>query len=222
MIIKAELQFTESFNGKIWQMLKSADERFLVLEIRNEPELHVEFYSFDISSYQLEKINISDNDWWVTLEDEQDGVVRFKKYNADENPEIVNRYYFDLKSKIELADKQFSSLSETAGGQSTYYYPASSEHFQLIKEFTKSILDIEILEAGAEYFESERIVAISYYIKEQSLANYLLITDMDRNILMHELLANNISGIGQETFSIVKDNVIFARNKLELKVYSLR
>lgn len=220
MALKPELQFSESFHGKVWQLLVSEDEQFLIVEVREESSMSVRYFHFNILTLQLTEMILSINDWWVSLEGEKNGIVCFKQYNPDDNPEVISRFGFDLKQNVEIEN----FYDEKIGSNKTYsptFYPASNQHFGLIKKFIKNSSEKKIVDAGADYFETDKYVMVSYYIEENKLANYLLITDMRKEVVFHELLANNLNGIGQETFLIVKNKLIFVQQKQNLCIYQL-
>jgi hypothetical protein len=100
------------------------------------------------------------------------------------------------------------------------YYPVSNEYFSLISRFIDEVLN-ETIVVGAEYMEGNGFIAISYYTKESKLANKLLVVDMKREILLHKTLGKEISGIGQDTFFIQDNNLIFAVEKTDFFIYQL-
>lgn len=212
--------FSETFDGKIWQVLASQDGRYLIAEVRNEARMKAVFCCLDMQRLELWPIEPLPDDWWVAMEGEQTGVIYFKQYRGDDNPEIAHRFAYEIARKH--LTNEVATLSNSPDlGRSPQFYPADSTHLSLIKDFVRTVSAHTMSDAGAEYLEFDDHVAVSYYIGDKEMANYLLIADMRRNVVFHELLADKLSGIGQDTFMIVDNKLIFVQQKTELCIYQL-
>lgn len=98
------------------------------------------------------------------------------------------------------------------------FYPQSNQYFDTIKRFVHGLNGDEIV-AGAEYLETGSWIGISYYIRNDKLVNKLLIVGMDRKVLLQETLAEELSGVGQDTFFVTDNKLIFVKDKSKLFIY---
>ncbi len=224
MTPKPQLQYSHTFNGAIWKVLFSKDIDFIAIEVRNETDMKLEFYLLDLIEYGLNPIEIQGIEWWMSLDKLTNEDVIIKRYVADANPEVVEYIGWSINQKQEswhkTVDSYVSDIEDTSTTDPSFY-SGNNDHFNLIKEFVLEVSGVEILDVGAEYLEREDILSVSYYIKSEKLANYLLISDLNKKVLFHQLLDDNLDGIGQNTFSLVDNKLIFAKQKNELNIYQI-
>ncbi len=62
---------------------------------------------------------------------------------------------------------------------------------------------------------------MSYYVTESGLSNYLVVMDGEGEVLLHEKLAEQLKGIGMETFFVLAGCVFFVKNREDLVSYFL-
>ena len=62
---------------------------------------------------------------------------------------------------------------------------------------------------------------MSVFLKDQELANYLYAFDAGGKLLLEEKLGENLKGVGLDTFFIFSRDLIFVKNKNELKSYKI-
>jgi hypothetical protein len=53
------------------------------------------------------------------------------------------------------------------------------------------------------------------------LANYLIVLTSEGDVLLHEKAAENLKGIGIDTFFLLEGSLFFVKNKCELIRYKL-
>jgi hypothetical protein len=99
-------------------------------------------------------------------------------------------------------------------------YSEGTSYFNTVKIFLESRLNL-LPVVALEYLEYDSKIFISYYTKENDLANYLLVLSHAGELLLHEKLDESLKGIGQDTFFILSGCVIFVKNKRELISYFL-
>jgi hypothetical protein len=109
--------------------------------------------------------------------------------------------------------------------QPPYLYPVhytqENKYFSSIVLFIKQMLGAEPQKA-VDYAEFQHLIIISYYIYEhKNLSNYLLVLDKGGNVLLHELVASQLPGVGLDTFFIVDHYLIVVKDKKELNAYEL-
>jgi hypothetical protein len=99
-------------------------------------------------------------------------------------------------------------------------YSEGTSYFNTVKIFLEARLNL-LPVVALEYLEYNSKILISYYTKENDLANYLLVLSHAGELLLHEKLDESLKGIGQDTFFILSGCVIFVKNKRELISYFL-
>jgi hypothetical protein len=97
-------------------------------------------------------------------------------------------------------------------------YLHDSNHFETIKKYLEGQCGIAPVSL-VEYLELNGIIVISFYANEKNLANYLLILNNDGKQLLYERIGEQLKGIGMDTFFMVSEYLIFAKNKRELVSY---
>jgi hypothetical protein len=102
----------------------------------------------------------------------------------------------------------------------TIHYPEDSPHFPTIYKFLYRLLNIDAVKA-VDYLEISNKIIISYYIYNNKLfQNYLLVTNRERQILLHDLIAET-EGIGIDTFSVQSDTLLYVKNENQFVGYEL-
>jgi len=99
-------------------------------------------------------------------------------------------------------------------------YTDDSGHFATVKTFLQGKLNFEPV-MSLEYLEHDGLIFISYYRMENGLANYLLVVTEEGDVVLHEKLAEQLKGIGLDTFFILDGCVFFVKNRKELVSYSI-
>jgi hypothetical protein len=100
------------------------------------------------------------------------------------------------------------------------HYREGESGFDTVKKFMSRVIDKE-LTMGVDYLEHGTFVAISVYVKEDGLANYLIVLDQEGTVVLREKAGGNLKGIGIDTFFILEGSLFFVKNKRELLRYRL-
>lgn len=101
------------------------------------------------------------------------------------------------------------------------HYVEGTEYFETCKTFLYNRLHLEAVKA-IEYLEIENRIFISFYAKDGvRMVNYLLVIDLSGEIVFKEIIQKNINAIGLQTFFIVKNQVIFVKEKNEIFSFNL-
>lgn len=102
-----------------------------------------------------------------------------------------------------------------------FYYPENHAYFATVVGFLQQLLNIHAVK-GCEYIEFSKAIIISYYIIEDKLlVNYLLVINHQQEVQLHERIGSHEEGIGTDTFFIVKNRLIFIKEKYHLISYAL-
>jgi hypothetical protein len=101
------------------------------------------------------------------------------------------------------------------------HYTSENKYFPVIVSFLEQKLKIRT-EKAVDYAEYQHLLIISYYLyTHNTLSNFLVVIDRQTGILLHELMATQLSGTGLDTFCIMNNHLIFVREKKELLSYEL-
>ncbi|MEQ9169030.1 MAG: DUF4905 domain-containing protein [Fulvivirga sp.] len=248
------LNFSHTFDGKIWNVLPNEAGDKMVLEIRNDEKMTLSFFIYDFTQNKLQGQIVVEEKWWASIACITNDVVVFKNYDSDANAKVLSYEAYELKGLKKIWVKEginyvsfntstFScvadsgelqffdlttgelveerSLIESKSGRAVLppvFYPQSNQYFDTIRRFIDGINGDETV-AGAEYLEAESWIGISYYVRNDKLVNKLLVVGMDREVLLLETLAEELSGVGQDTFFVTDNKLIFVKDKSKLFIY---
>ena len=101
-----------------------------------------------------------------------------------------------------------------------FQYEEGTGHFDTVSHFLKTRLSVEPV-ATIEYLEFEELIVMSVFLKDQELANYLYAFNTSGELLLEEKLGENLKGVGLDTFFVFSRNLMFVKNKTELKSYKI-
>lgn len=101
-----------------------------------------------------------------------------------------------------------------------FQYEEGTRHFETVKQFLQSRLNV-LPVTTIEYLEFEALILMSVFVRDQNLANYLYVFDTAGERVLEEKLGENLKGVGLDTFFIFSGQLIFVRNKNELKSYKI-
>ncbi len=144
-------------------------------------------------------------------------------FNCDGN--ILNLYQLDesnlpVYQSIEIGTKPLKSVISAENQYFVRHYPESSPHFPTIFKFLYHLINIEA-QNGVDYLEVNDKIIFSYYIyRGNQFQNYLLVTNQNKKILLHDFIAES-EGIGIDTFSIKSDILLYVKNQNQLIGYEI-
>ncbi|MEO1049842.1 MAG: DUF4905 domain-containing protein [Bacteroidota bacterium] len=120
-----------------------------------------------------------------------------------------------------LPDDQVEAREGSQGGENNnvmypLHYDEENEYFATLKKFVETRTGRSPAKA-IEYMEYQSCILISYYIYEsEKLSNFLLISDLQGNIVGQEVLDTSLESPGLDTFFVMGDNLFFVREKKNL------
>lgn len=100
-----------------------------------------------------------------------------------------------------------------------FQYEEGSPYFGTVKDFLQRFGVLPVI--TLEYLETGSLIAVSFFLKEPGLANYLYVFDTGGEVRLKEKLGENLKGVGLDTFFIFSDHLIFVKNKQELISYRI-
>lgn len=101
-----------------------------------------------------------------------------------------------------------------------FQYEEGTAHFNTVRDFLHSRVGIVPVQR-IEYLENDELIVISVFVRENELANYLIVFDSDGNFLLREKLGDNLKGIALDTFFVFSGHLIFIKDKKELRAYKI-
>lgn len=229
---KLVLNFSKTFEGKVWNVTEMAQKGLLILEIRDESKREASFSAFQFKkrSFLWENLMVEEP-WWVSVAGSSGSELIFQVYDDMQNPEHKTFLALNSETKEVVWKKKevsFEKLEiESDAGKISrashpFQYLEGNAYFETIKKFLQKTCGKTIV-MGAEYLEADGIVCISYYVMEPSgLANYLLVVSENGDVLLKEELGRHLKGLGVETFFILQGYLFFVRNKREFISYQIQ
>ena len=213
--------FSYQFDAIIWKYLVDIDSNKIAVELRSHSQMSLQFAICDIVTSEVKYLT-SDFDWWTSIEAFKGEYLYLKQYESDNNPDVKSFIEFHIPSSEFKTYPNEDIIPETQNDLlRPALYPATNEHYQLILDFIKDRTKEDANAAGIEFLDWNENVCVSYYVGKPKMANYLLVVDKEKKNLLHECIDNNLEGIGQDTFTIANNKLIFVKGKKELNIYQI-
>jgi hypothetical protein len=96
---KIKYNFSILFDGTIWRMIPEETTSSLVLEVRNADLHQTSFYSLHLHEAALTEITpVTDEQWWLGLQDAYQGCVILHGYADEQNPVPQGIYCYAVQS----------------------------------------------------------------------------------------------------------------------------
>lgn len=167
--------------------------------------IHNDFTYLNVQENKVLGVTLIDQDKQYQAIDLLDG----------EKHTIEEEQFFQLNLSLK---KDSESSLET---KYPLHYKEGTSYFETCKNYLYNRLHLQAVKA-IEYLEVKNRIIISYYTgNATTLVNYLLVMDSEGGILYNEIIQENINAVGLETFFIVKNQVIFVKEKNEIFSYNL-
>lgn len=99
-------------------------------------------------------------------------------------------------------------------------YQEGTSYFETVKIFLAERLNFSVLNS-LEYLETSSHIVISCYVKQDDLANYLIVLTLNGDLALKEILDSSVKGIGLDTFFAIGRSLFFVRNKMEFVSYTM-
>lgn len=216
--------FNRKFKGKVWKMLPNSSGKYLAIEVRNEAKHQVCFFILNIENrIWLWQDVVFEEQWWINLKTFNSDQLQFVYYEDGSSPEQKQLLTIDIHTKEVIeggdAEKEVVQVSKTIFPP--LHYLETNPYFNTVSAFFRETLSLSPVKA-VDYLETQGLIVISYYIwKSNDLANFLLIMDKNGSIKIHELLADQLTTIGIDTFFVIQSSLFTIRQKKELLIYDI-
>jgi len=142
----------------------------------------------------------------------------------------VQGYFTDQEMKTASVSLNTGQILEQSSSMKTtgqnislrrpFQYAAGQKHFETVAAFLEHKLDVKPV-TSVEYLEYNELIFVSYYIQENSLANYLVVLQENGAIVQQKKMDDGLKGLGLDTFFILSGCLFFVRNKCELVSYRI-
>lgn len=132
-------------------------------------------------------------------------------------------FQFDLLSGNEIIESNKIESNEQYTSLELLKIFDDDVYFVKIKQFVFQILKIEIHQL-VEYLEYKNYILISFYTREVSgkLKNDFIIFDQEnKKVIIHENLGIELSGVGTNTFCVLKNKLVLCKNKKDILIYEI-
>lgn len=214
--------FSNHFEANIWTLQYNQPSNSIIVELRSQTDLTVQFAVCNLNSNNVTILDIKQVDWWTSLDFYDGNVLYLKKYDSDSNPVIKEVIEYKISDRsLNFINPENYNIKTQNENLSPSLYPSGNDYYQLLVQFIEDLGNMVANKAGMEYLDYNGNVYLSYYTGDEKMANYLLVVDKNRDILLHECLDENLSGIGQDTFTIANNKLIFVKQKQELVTYQI-
>ena len=218
----------------VWKTLTDDLGRRLFLELRDPATRQSHFAILDLAKHQLIWQHVSwEDSWWIGLTAAYEDVVILHKYTNHQNPEQKEYWAVDIATRtvvekastladlVETKNLPSHNLSKNKAEVLPFFYQETDGYFATVKRFVETHAHVTPVK-GCEYAEHPRAIALSYYINDQNaLANYLLVINRSGQEILHEQIDEPRSAVGLGTFFIVRNQLIFTKQKSQLRCYAL-
>ena len=98
-----------------------------------------------------------------------------------------------------------------------FHYQDEMAYFQTVAIFLKKKFNLQIVQA-VDYLEYDNFIIISYfYDNAGDLMNNLLVLDHNGQVLFHQNIEKQLTGIGLDTFFVFKNELFFVKHKALLQ-----
>jgi hypothetical protein len=207
-----------------WSSLKTAEKGNVLIVKFNDPDMP-EQRGFTVIEGSTGKLKWGSEEAQV-MHVESDGILISEVIGEDESSYSKLNWNTGEIMRSYTMKELFATFNKKSQQPSVITYPF---HFEEENSFFTKIQEyIEILTKQKairmiEYLEKGDKVLISYYIYiEEKLTNLMLVADEKGALLFHEELQTGLTGIGMDTFFVVKDQLIIVKNNNELQAYVIK
>jgi len=202
-----------SFDESWWVSIYAFVEHIIVFQIFNDSQ-NIEarsLFGFEIT--KMEALWSVDN---VNVLGLSGHVLKLKSQETEDGFFNIN---ITTGEEIELTSEKMAHENMPNGVILPFHYTEESPYFQTVKQFLAEYANLHLVGA-CDYLEYNGLILISAHKKlEQNLSNTLCVFDDQGHMLLKEELAEQSKGLASDTFYIVNEQLIFVKEKREIKGY---
>lgn len=110
---KLNLNFSYTFNGKIWNIISHAEKELLLLEVREDEKFLATYSLLDTVTGQFLIKNMDfEEKWWIGVSHLVDNVILFHTYPDQDNPDNRDLFAYHFLEQRILWKKEGKSIAE--------------------------------------------------------------------------------------------------------------
>ncbi|MBL6445524.1 DUF4905 domain-containing protein [Fulvivirga sp. 29W222] len=115
---KLNLNFSYSFNGKIWNIISHHEKELLLLEVREDEKFQVHYNLLNTRTGQfvLEGLTFEES-WWIGAASLTGNIILFYTFPDQDNPDVKDVFAYDFQLKKVLWKKEHQNIIDVAGGK---------------------------------------------------------------------------------------------------------
>jgi hypothetical protein len=212
--------FEHPFQDPIWAIgyWGSLEKPQLWIETRGKDGAF--WYSYDFTENRIETLGKAPSDYaQLNFTQGSENQALFIKLQQSKNPGIESLQTYQLKPLSFLHEEKPRPIAPGTlfPFQTPQHYEESQPYFKDFQAFFKQQFN-ETIAKGIDYFEGEDKLIFSYYLYDNGWKNYLRVCNLAFETLVLELIAEG-DAIGYHTFTLLKDQLIFVKDKIKLVIY---
>lgn len=212
-LVSKEILWNEiTFEEKWWISLTEVSENLLLFNIytdTNNPDKK-SLIAFNFKSREIV--------WWInnfSISGISQNEVIGTDTSMGSKPLVLN-----IATGQPAPNQVITPIAQNFSVLKPLQYYDQTQHFETVRSFLESRFKLNVL-SMIEYIEVNSLIFISVYVQENDLVNYLLVLDEKGKLIVKEVIAKNLKGIGVDTFFIVSGYLIFVQNRSALVSYKM-
>ncbi|MDX1627782.1 MAG: DUF4905 domain-containing protein [Fulvivirga sp.] len=219
--------FSHQFESNIWKIHAFEASNYIIIEIRDQEKLQVEFAVINMEDDVLEKTIALDEPWWASVDRVAGDMIIFFTFDEEDIAEPRHFLGYSIKDAKPLWERDVIPTAAEISQQNNsivlpFLYHEGSEYFDTVDHFINTYFKRKITRA-CNYLEWGNHIIISYfYEKEGIISNRLIVTDQEANVLLDENLGDFKEGITDNTFFIFNNKLIFVKGVTDFFIYDLK
>lgn len=113
---KLNLNFSHSFNGKVWNIISHPERELLLIEVRNKEVMEVYYSLLDTSTseFLLNHLQFEEH-WWIGVSWFVDDIIIFHTWPEQDNPDFRHYFGFHILSKKVLWNMTDKNILDIRG-----------------------------------------------------------------------------------------------------------
>ena len=212
--------FEHSFTEPIWSIRYwgTPEQPLLWIETRGNEKAF--WHSYDVSTKKMELLGKAPADYaQLNFQSGDENQAIFIKLQKSKNPGLEAIQTYSLRPIQLLKEEKPRALNSESpfNFKTPQHYEESQDYFKDFQTFFKQQFN-ENIAKGLDYFEGEDKLIFSYYLYDNGWKNYLRVCNLAFETLVLELIAEG-DAIGYHTFTLLKDHLIFVKDKIKLVIY---
>lgn len=236
------------FSSKIWKILPDISCEVLVVECRDEANLHIDFFIFQLGNLEIQQILMpAAINWWSILQAINSDRLYFSVYENTKNPGPAQLIVYDF-IKGEVVDSldhfQLKHISEKgivgiynqkeerlipfllSKNTNQWIQPhrisKEEESFELFNSFIQKSGTYQVETIAYAEISLKQLAVISFISQSATgFSRYVLVLKDGKQLMLNKI-DENMKGLADDGFILTPNHLIFAENLKTLIVYDIK